>query len=166
MRCNSSQACFTLFLIIKEENMGNPIPVIPTLHNQSAKILTNIEDIAAYTIRWFFANPGETSTPIEDELISFRKFNALNGNTPDGLCDKIRATLLAILTRYSDDISVDCSFVNSPKKDDSGHLVGTYEIDIAVTTRDGSPIIPTSHIILGDNNKTIDIRFGGIGVSS
>ena len=146
--------------------MANPIPVIPTLHNQSAKILTSIEDISAYVIRWFFANPGETSTPFEDELISFRKFNALNGNTPDGLCDKVKATLDTILARYSDNVEVECSFSEQPKKDEGGHLVGTYELQIGVYKRDGGALIPVSYVKLGDNNKTIDIRFGGIGVTS
>lgn len=137
-----------------------PIPVIPTLHNQSAKILTNIEDIGAYVIRWFFANPGETATPFEDELISFRKFNALNGNSPDGLCDKIRSTLEAIMGRYTSDIACECSFVESPKLDATGHMVGNYEIEIRMNKQDGTPIIPSSNILIGDNNHTIDVRFG------
>ena len=139
-----------------------PIPVIPTLHNQSAQILTRIEDISAYVIRWFFANPGETSTPFEAELISFRKFNALKGNTPSELCSNIASTLNAILGRFDDDVQVECTHKMLTGKDEAGNIKGNYEIYIAVRRSNGDPIIPTSAIVIGDNNKSIDIRFSGL----
>ena len=139
--------------------MAEPIPVIPTLYNQSAQILTKIEDIAAYVIQWFFANPGATSMVMEQSLASFRKFNSMKGDNPAAFCSMISDTLTTILKRYKDDVTVECTYEIEPKKDANGNLLGTYGFTITVMNADGTPVIPWSSILIDRDHKTLGVRF-------
>jgi len=139
--------------------MAEPIPVIPTLYNQSAQILTKIEDIAAYIIQWFFANPGATSMVMEQSLASFRKFNSMYGNSPSELCTNVSNALRDILSRYEASINVECSYEMEPKFDGNNNLVGNYGFTISVLKADGTPVIPWSSILIGKDHKTLGVRF-------
>ena len=57
--------------------------VVPTFHNATHGILKSPTDVALYLIRWTFANPGATSSQLEDEMISFRELEAVYGKSPD-----------------------------------------------------------------------------------
>lgn len=149
--------------------MADPKPVVPTLHNISTPILTNLGDQVAYVIRWFFANPGGTSSNNEDELISFRKLNSQYGKNPDDLCEHIASQLEEICKRYSLNLKVECTYkmedhfgTEEDEYDpESGQalLQGTYYIEISVTDLNGEPIIPRRTIMVDKKGETIDVSF-------
>lgn len=146
--------------------MPEPIPVIPTLHNISTPVLTQLGDQLAYVIRFYFANPGGISSNNEDELISFRKLNSLYGKRPQEMCNKVAQQLEQICHRYTDHVRVECTYQNEIHRSDEidpltgkGYLQGTYKMEIAVTDDDGVPLIPHRLIKILQNGDAIDVTF-------
>lgn len=137
----------------------DPIPVIPTLHAKSNPVLKDLGEKAAYTVRWFFANPGRTSSVNEAEIISFRKLNASFGNRPEMLCEKIAESLRLIMLRYTKDVDVTCNFKAERGFNDDGSLAGNYTLEISITDTNGQPLIPASTIKILKNGDEIDCKF-------
>lgn len=126
--------------------MTEPIPVLPSLSNTSAPILSKIEDIAAYLIGWYFTNPGRTSSFIDDELISFRKLNSQYGNNPDQMVSMTEQMFSRALRRYDPDVSCTCTYTKQNKFDEDGILQGTYGIEIEIHDQKNNPVIPRCKI--------------------
>lgn len=145
--------------------------VIPTLHSVSTPTLTRIEDQVAYLIRFFFANPGNTSVNNESEMISFRKLNAKYGNNPQELCKYTAEQLQDACSRFDNTIVVDCNYQMKEFRDPneistaSGQpiLLGNYAITINVHYSDGTPVIPIGTVVIGEGGKTIDLKFNNKG---
>lgn len=141
--------------------MADPKPAVLTLHNQSAQVITRIGDQLAYAIRWYFVNPGSTSSVNEGEMASFRKLNATLGNTPESLARATQGCLESIARRYYPGASVDVTVEKGMHRDEDGILQGTYGLVIKVMDQDGTPMIPSGHVkISGDENNKIDCVFG------
>lgn len=144
-----------------------PIPVIPTLHDISNPVLTKLSDQIAYIVRWYFANPGGTSSCNEDELISFRKLNSMHGRNPSQMCGAVADALEKICHRFTDDVKVECSYEQDYHRDPEeidpltgqGVLQGTYKMEIRITTANGEPIIPHSTVKILKNGDAIDLKF-------
>lgn len=147
--------------------MADPKPVVPTLHNISTPVLTNLSDQLAYLVRWFFANPGGTSSNNEEELISFRKMNSLYGKNPGEMCERVADALETICRRYTSNVKVDCSYKMEEHRSSEdidpvtgrGILQGNYKMDISITDKEGEPIIPHRTIQIMNNGDTIDLTF-------
>ena len=134
-----------------------PIPVIPTLHNNSVPVIKDVSRQMAYIVRWYFANPGRTSSNNEDELISFRKFNAIYGKDPLTMCNKTREALQKICGRYVHNVNVDVTYEMHNGRDRDGVLQGTYTMTIRIADSDGMPLIDDQNIRVTDNGNKIDV---------
>ena len=147
--------------------MAEPIPVIPALHDISNPVLTKLSDQLAYIVRWYFANPGGTSSSNEDELISFRKLNSKYGRNPNDMCGVVADALEKICKRYTEDVKVECSYQEDYHRDPDeidprtgqGVLQGTYKMEIAITDTNGQPLIPHSTVRILKNGDAIDLKF-------
>lgn len=126
--------------------MSEPIPVIPSLSNTSAPILSKIEDIAAYLIGWYFTNPGRTSSFLDDDMISFRKLNSLHGNNPEQVVSATERMFNLALHRYDQNVGCTVTYEKKNKFDEDGILQGTYGIVIEIHDAKGNPIIPRCKI--------------------
>lgn len=80
--------------------MVNEMPSIPTLTLGPSQILTNPQDIILYILRSVFLNPGDTSSMIENEIISFRKLEATYGKNGHELATKLSSELNTVFGRY------------------------------------------------------------------
>lgn len=147
--------------------MSEPIPVIPTLHNISTPVLRNLGDQVAYIIRWYFANPGGTSSNNEGEIISFRKLNSMYGNNPSTMCEQTENMLRAICRRFATGLIVEVSYKDEIRRSSDdidpvtgiGVLQGTYKMEISVTDQYGIPVVPHSTVRILNNGDTIDLAF-------
>ena len=150
--------------------MAEPKPVVPTLHNISTPMLTKLGDQLAYVIRFYFANPGRTSSNNEDEMISFRKLNAKYGNDPGEMCARSAAAIEAACRHYKDDARVSITyemirgFSSNPEDLDPEaggrpRLQGSYTMDITVSDSNGNPLIPHRLIKIMNNGDAIDVTF-------
>lgn len=127
-------------------------PCIPLLSNGPITILKKKTDIAAYLIEFMFNNPGETSDQIEDELISFRKLNAMYGNDQKLLAAAVGDQLQAILSKYYPDsgIVVSC---------DSHDIDASwYGLIINIMDNNGESILLTKNISVSTDNG-LEIKF-------
>ena len=138
---------------------NEPKPAIMTLHNRSAQVLTKPADQIAYAIRWFFVNPGSTSSVNEEEMISFRKLNATAGTRPEVMAGSIQNLLTQIARRYYKTANVFVKVVNQVKTDEDGILQGTYGLEILVSDENNMPIIPTGHVVVTGEFDKIDCVF-------
>lgn len=136
-----------------------PKPAILTLHNQSAQVLTRPADQLAYAIRWFFVNPGSISSNNEDEMISFRKLNAMHGNSPKLFAQTIGAKLTDIVSKYFPGAIADVTYEKKLGYDNDHVLQGTYGLIIKVTDANGQAVIPSGRVIVGEEEGTIDCVF-------
>ena len=137
-----------------------PRPAIMTLHNRSAQVLTRIGDQMAYAIRFFFANPGSTSSVNEEEMASFRKLNAHHGNDPDIMASAVQQKLQEIARRYDARAAVLVRVDKKMKFDADRVLQGTYGLEILVSDQNGVPLIPTGRVVIsGVDNEQIDCVF-------
>lgn len=137
-----------------------PKPAIMTLHNRSAQVLTRIGDQMAYAIRFFFANPGSTSSVNEEEMTSFRKLNAHYGNDPDRMANAVQGLLQDVAKRYNPNASVLVRVDKKMKFDSDKVLQGTYGLEILVSDQNGIPLIPSGRVVIsGTENEKIDCVF-------
>lgn len=134
-----------------------PIPVIPTLHNNSVPVIKDVSRQMAYIVRWYFANPGRTSSNNEDELISFRKLNAIYGKDPLTMCNQTQQALQRICSRYVNNVNVEVTFDMQDKKDRDGILQGTYTMTIRIADASGMPLIEDANIVITDNGDKINV---------
>lgn len=147
--------------------MADPKPILPTLHNISTPALKLLSDQLAYLVRWYFANPGGTSSVIEDELVSFRKINSMYGKDPATMCEMTANALERACHRYSSDVHVTCNYVNEIKRSATDTdpasgiavLEGTYKLEINIETNAGVPIIPVQTIRILNKGDNMDIEF-------
>jgi len=109
--------------------------VVPTFHNATHGILKSPTDVALYLIRWPFANPGATSSQLEDEMISFRELEAVYGKSPDDLCREISNRLKVAMDHYfPEQYNVNATY--EEETDGSGK----YSISIDISDNNGQPI--------------------------
>lgn len=147
--------------------MEEPKPILPTLHNISTPSLKVLGDQLAYLVRWYFANPGGTSSVIEDDLVSFRKLNSQFGKDPALMCEKTAAALERACHRYAPDVTVTCTYKEEIKRSSvefdpasgEGILQGTYKMEITISNGEGVPIIPMQTIRILNSGDDIDIEF-------
>lgn len=135
----------------------DPIPVIPTLHNNSVPVIKDVSRQMAYIVRWYFANPGRTSSNNEDELISFRKFNAIYGKDPLTMCNQTQIALQKICSKFVSNVNVEVTYDMKDKRDRDGVLQGTYTMTIRISDSNGIPLIDDANIVVSDNGDKIDV---------
>ena len=122
---------------------------VPTLTARSKPILTSKENVAEYLLSFLFANPGNTSSVNEGEMMSFRKLVAMMGTkNPDNLANQVASMLRSSLLNYfpNDDFQVNCHIEEEQAFTEEGKLKGTYGLVIAIRDANGDPIIPGHHI--------------------
>ncbi len=129
--------------------MGSPI--IATYHNSTHGVLKTPTDIALYLIRWTFANPGDTSSQLEGEMVSFRVLEAHYGKSPDELSSALSGALKRAMDHYFPDkyeVTVDYS--------ESNDGTGNYSLSIDISDKDGISICRRHLIeIDADSNFTV-----------
>ena len=77
--------------------MANPAIMTLTIGKD---VLTSKQDIIWYLIAFSLQNPGETSSIMEDELLSFRKLNALYGRDASSFAAIYERELTNAILRY------------------------------------------------------------------
>ena len=130
---------------------------VPSLSSRSKPILTNKENVAEYLLTFLFANPGNTSSVNEGEMMSFRKLVAsLGTRKPDLLADKISEMLSISLQHYfpNTTFQVNCHIEEEQGFGEDGKLLGTYGLVIAIRDGNGDPFIPARHIRTSKNGET------------
>lgn len=137
----------------------DPKPALLTLHNHSAQVLIRPADQLAYAIRWFFVNPGSTSSNNEGEMISFRKLNAKYGNSPADFTSMISGMLTAIVSKYYPGATAEVEYEKKDGYSNDGAHKGNYGLIIKVADAGGNAIIPSGRIVIGGDNDTIDCKF-------
>lgn len=134
--------------------MGNP--VVPTYHNATHGMLKSPTDVALYLIRWTFANPGETSSQHEDEMVSFRQLEALYGKTPEDLTRELQIRLQAAIDHYFPDKYE--AVVNYDMAEDGS---GKYSISIDFSDKGTGQAICRRHLIEVDVEGAFTVKAEG-----
>ena len=124
-------------------------PAVPSLHAFSNPLMTTKEDVAVYLIQFLFANPGNTSSMNEGEMMSFRKLVAMHGTVHlDTLATKIGDMLTTSLLHYfpNDRLTATCAIIQEDGFGEENVLKGTYGVEIAIRDENGTAVIPRSKI--------------------
>jgi len=124
--------------------MADKIPAVPSLSNLSRPLLTSKENVCLYLIQFLFANPGETVSHHEGEMISFRKLVANHGHIdPADLAQQISNMLTTSISHYFPNagIQAHCT-IDEENGYDNGVYQGNYGVAIAIRDADGNAIIP------------------------
>lgn len=135
-------------------------PVVPSLHAFSDPMLKTPENVAVYLIQFFFANPGNTSSVNEGEMMSWRKVSAVYGKSRvQEMGVQIGNMLTTSLSHYFPDghYTATCNVELQEGHGEDGAYLGNYEIIIKIADADGNNIIPMSKVraALDGNNFTI-----------
>ena len=114
---------------------------LPTL-NVNQPIIDDPTQIMIALLKFLFWNPGWTSSQIEDELLSMRKFRAQTGQEINDMKSTLQTCLNDAVQRYRNDwkASVDHEIL-SPT---------TYRLKIAITDNVGVPVINMNDIVVKD----------------
>lgn len=134
-----------------------PIPVIPTLHNNSVPVIKDVSRQMAYIVRWYFANPGRTSSNNEEELISFRKLNAIYGKDPLTMCNQTQTALQRICSKFVQNVNVEVTYEMKNGRDRDGVLQGNYTMTIRILDATGMPLIEDANIAITENGEKINV---------
>ena len=114
--------------------MADKIPAVPSLSNLSRPLLTSKENVCLYLIQFLFANPGETVSHHEGEMISFRKLVAKHGHIdPADLAQQIGDMLTTSISHYFPNagIQAHCT-IDEETGYDNGIYQGNYGVAIAI----------------------------------
>lgn len=137
-----------------------PVIGIPTLHSITNPVLTKVEDVVAYLIRFLFANPGSTSSLNEGEMLSFRKLVSNFGNQQlDMLQEKIGSMLTTSIQHFfpHENYTATCTVEMEDGKGDDGSYLGNYGVVISVKDPNNNPVCPLSKYKISKDFKTIDV---------
>lgn len=137
-------------------------PIIPTFHNAAHGSLSAPQDIALYLIRWLFANPGDTSSAFEHEMISFRKLEAEYGKTPDELARMVGQQLTDAMEAYFPNKGYQalCEKVVEDGYEDDGSYKGNYYLTLDIVDANNISICKKSYITR-DANSNFNVSFEG-----
>jgi len=145
---------------------------IPTLHSGTREVVSTLEDKIAYILRHTLTNPGYTSDMIEDELISFRKLEALHDGNVEELKDDYKKRLeIAILnvTGVRVEVILETKELDPQTKQNlldqpnAGSDINgdKYSLEISVVDIEtGIPIVTYGKIIVNSNDIIIDFDGG------
>lgn len=139
--------------------MAEKKPGVPSLTAYSTPLLTSRENVCMYLIQFLFANPGDTSSLNEGEMMSFRKLVARYGHIdPDELGRHIGEMLTTSIAHYfpNDGIQASCDIIQETGYD-NGIYQGNYSVNIAIRDRDGFPVMPRSVIKVSKDGSSFEM---------
>ena len=118
--------------------MANALPTL----NINQPVIEDPHQIMIALLKFLFWNPGWTSSQIEDQLLSMRKFRAQTGQDVGDMKSAIQTCLNNAVKRYRDDWKVSVNHEDlSPT---------TYRLKIAITDSVGVPVINMNDIVVKD----------------
>ena len=125
-----------------------PNTVIPslTLHNP---LIRDKSTKIAYLIRHAMNAPGWTSSMIEEQLISARKCDALNGPDPQKIATALEQQLSEAISYHSDNIDVKIG-VEAISEGSS-----KYKMIITVTDNTTGTVLFNNHMVKSENGEFI-----------
>lgn len=129
--------------------------VLLTLHAGTSSIITaddtSKSDIAAYLIRHSLNNPGDTSSYLEDEIISFRKLEARYGYDKNQLAVQFALKLNEAINRYYPKdgiiVSIDTFTISDLK----------YGLTINIVNSNSESIISNGIIEISDDSVKLNL---------
>ena len=132
------------------------IPCILTLEKDKG-VITSEQDIVAYVIRHFFAQPAGATNTYRNTCASFREIAANNGTDTDALSLKVQGALSTILSRYFSNVRV---LVSTTTPDSTGKY--NLELRVSNTAEDGTEtLILTDAKVAIKNGNVFNIAFTG-----
>ena len=137
--------------------MATQHPCILTLE-PSVGIITNKQDLVAYTIRQFFGTPGRISDTYKTDIISFREIKSKYNNNIGAVAAQTEVALQRVIENLlpTEKVNVKCTL--TPYKNDN-----RYTIEINVLARNAigvdESILTTANVYV--ENGEFKIRLKG-----